>query len=86
MTYLRSVPSDLTDEALPPIPVGALVLSAVRSLGRGPQALLRRAQQRSEMRRARSELLELDDRLLRDIGLTRADVHSGNLTTKGELR
>ena len=100
MTYLRSVPSDLGDEALPPARFGALqlvrppmanrasapVLGAIRSLGRGAQALLRWARQRSEARRSWRELLELDDRLLKDIGLTRADLRSGNFMTKGEVR
>lgn len=30
---------------------------------------------RSEKRRTYADLLQLDDRLLRDIGLTRSDVH-----------
>ncbi len=30
---------------------------------------------RSEKRRAYTNLLQLDDRLLRDIGLTRSDIH-----------
>ena len=30
---------------------------------------------RSEMRRAHSDLMQLDDRLLRDIGLSRSDLH-----------
>jgi uncharacterized protein YjiS (DUF1127 family) len=86
MTYLRSVPSGLGDEALPPPRFGAPVLGAVRSLGHGAQVLLRWARQRSEMRRARRELLDLDDRLLRDIGLTRADVRAGTFIAKGESR
>lgn len=38
---------------------------------------------RSEKRRAYGDLLQLDDHLLRDIGLTRSDVHRmmGNRTT-----
>ena len=43
---------------------------------------------RSDKRRTYANLLELDDRLLRDIGLTRSDLHlmmAGNRTahTKG---
>lgn len=39
---------------------------------------------RSERRRAFSSLMALDDRLLRDIGLTRADVHQ--LSSKSRSR
>ena len=97
MTYLRSVPLD--DRALQPPRYGALqplrqlpverasspVLGTISLAARGVRALLRYARQRSELRRARRDLLELDDRLLRDIGLSRHDVRASSFMTKGEL-
>jgi uncharacterized protein YjiS (DUF1127 family) len=100
MTYVRSIPSDLDDTAfqlpryralkpvdLPLVNRGPLLgRDATQLLAHGARAVLHYARQRSEARRARRELLELDDRLLRDVGLSRADVRSSNIMTKGEPR
>jgi uncharacterized protein YjiS (DUF1127 family) len=99
MTYLRSLPATLHDYALLPPRYGAVelvghppvdragspVLGAIAFVARGGRALLRYARQRRELRLARRQLLELDDRLLRDMGLSRDDVRSGSFMTKGEL-
>lgn len=80
MTYLRSVPSEF-DDILPRPRSGVLVAA----LDLAPA--LRRSWQRTvEQRRARRELLELDDRLLDDVGLTRSDVHYGGFATLGQRR
>ena len=97
MTYLRSVP--LEHQALQPLRYGALqpvrqppadragspLLGAIAFVARGVRALLRYGRQRSEVRLAQRHLLELDDRLLRDIGLSRHDVRASSFMTKGEL-
>jgi uncharacterized protein YjiS (DUF1127 family) len=46
----------------------------------------RRRRQMVEARRARRHLMQLDDHLLRDIGLTRADVCFGDFGTLGRHR
>src|SRR5262245_28660977 len=101
VTYQRTVPSVPGRSALQPLPrYGALeplhqpwvgrassaVLGAILLLARVCGTLLRYWRQTSEARRARQHLLELDDRLLKDIGVTRADVRFGNNTSKGVLR
>ena len=55
-----------------PVLLIALSLTAV---------LLRHWQRKIEERRVRARLSELDDHLLKDIGLTRTDVRFGNVTT-----
>ena len=99
MTYLRSLPATLHDYALLPPRYGVVepvhqpsvdragspVLGTIASVSRGVQALLHYVRQRRELRLARKQLVELDDRLLRDIGLSRDDVRSGSFMTKGEL-
>jgi uncharacterized protein YjiS (DUF1127 family) len=50
------------------------------------ETLLQRRRQRSQARRVRDRLSELDDRLLRDIGLTRADVSFGDISPFGARR
>jgi uncharacterized protein YjiS (DUF1127 family) len=95
MTFLRSVPSDLDDRALKPLRYGALMrlrrrqavpicapaVGAILFFARGLVATLLRCGQAIEARRVRQHLLELDDHLLKDVGLTRADVCSGNIAT-----
>jgi uncharacterized protein YjiS (DUF1127 family) len=95
MTLLRSVPSDLDYRASKPRRYGALmplhrpqadrvcspVDGAILFFARGLVAALLWCGQTIEARRAQQHLLELDDRLLRDIGLTRADVRFGNIAT-----
>ena len=95
MTFLRSVPSNLDDRAFKPLRYGALmpfrrpqadrvcspVVSAVLFFARGLVVTLLRCGQAIEARRVRAHLLELDDHLLSDVGLTRADVRFGNIAT-----
>src|SRR5215813_11110580 len=97
MTFLRSIPSGF-DNVLPVpryerrmIPthcVGdrqhavAIRLTAPSIVGR----VLRSWRQAIEARRARHHLMQLDDRLLRDIGLTRPDLHFGDFETLGRYR
>lgn len=95
MTFLRSVPSGLDSRAFKPPRYGALMRlrrrqavricapagGAILFFARGLVAMLLRCGQAIEARRVRQHLLELDDRLLRDIGLTRADVRFGNIAT-----
>ena len=95
MTFLRSVPSDLDDRASKSARHGALmpfhrpqagrvcspVVSAILFFTHGLVATLLWCGQTIEARRAQEHLLELDDRLLRDVGLTRADVRFGNIAT-----
>ncbi|HYX02529.1 MAG TPA: DUF1127 domain-containing protein [Reyranella sp.] len=49
-------------------------------------AVQHRWRQMLETRRARRHLLQLDDYLLRDIGLTRADVRFGDFETLSQHR
>jgi uncharacterized protein YjiS (DUF1127 family) len=92
MTDLRSLPSDLapffpSSSHLPsrradrrsaaPVVVGALGFTP---------AALRFWRQATETYRARRHLLQLDDHLLRDIGLTRADVAFGDFEMLGRHR
>jgi len=42
--------------------------------------------QAAEVRRARRQLMQFDDRLLKDIGLTRIDVQFGDFETLGRHR
>jgi uncharacterized protein YjiS (DUF1127 family) len=99
MIYLRSLPAVLHDWSLqlprfgalqpvyqPPAErAGSPVRSAIAFLARGVGAFQRYCRQRRGMRFAQRHLLELDDRLLRDIGLSRDDVRGGRFTIKGEL-
>ncbi len=95
MTFLRAVPSDLDDRAFKPLRYGALMplrrpqadricapaVSAILFFARDLVATLLRCGQAIEARRVRAHLLELDDHLLGDVGLTRADVRFGNIAT-----
>ena len=47
---------------------------ALAALGRRAAALLRRSRDRFADRRAAEQLAQLDDRMLHDIGLARADI------------
>lgn len=88
MAYLHSVPSDLDYAAFRPprapqadragTPVARAVLLFARGL---VETLPRDARQTTAAGRVRTQLLELDDHLLRDIGLTRTDVRFGNIAT-----
>jgi uncharacterized protein YjiS (DUF1127 family) len=52
-------------------------------------SLLNSLFRRSEKRRAYTDLMALDDRMLRDIGLNRSDLHlmmAGNRTAHGPSR
>jgi len=60
------------------IAFGGAVLFIALSLA---AVLLRHWQRRIEERRVRARLSELDDHLLKDIGVTRADVLFGNVAT-----
>jgi uncharacterized protein YjiS (DUF1127 family) len=80
MTYLHSFSAALHDQAVRPPRYGAVAFVA-----RGVRAVLRHSRQMSELRRAQRQLLELDDRLLKDMGLSRDDVRGGSFMTKGEL-
>jgi uncharacterized protein YjiS (DUF1127 family) len=100
MTFLRSVPSDLDYRAFKPLRYGALMplcrrqadrvcapaVGAILFLARGLVAALLRCGQAIEARRVRQHLLELDDHLLRDVGLTRADVRFGNIAERAVER
>jgi uncharacterized protein YjiS (DUF1127 family) len=86
MAYLHSVPSAPDHAAvLPPrAPLadraGTPVVRAILFFARGLVATLpRHGRQTIETRQARTQLLELDDHLLRDVGLTRVDVRFGNI-------
>ena len=95
MTFLRSVPSNLDDRAFKPLRYGALMrlrrpqavricapaVGAILFFARGLVATLLRCGQAIEARRVRQHLLALDDHLLSDVGLTRADVRFGNIAT-----
>jgi len=95
MTFLRFVPSDLDSRAFKPLRYGALMplsrpqadrvcspsVGAILFFAHGLVATLLRFGQTIEARRVRAHLLELDDHLLRDVGLTRADVRFGNIAT-----
>jgi uncharacterized protein YjiS (DUF1127 family) len=95
MTRLHSVPSDLNDQTFQPprhgaflnfhhpAPdlVGSPVAVAILFLARAFTKLLRSGRRTIEARRAQKHLMELDDHLLKDIGLTRADVHFSNVAT-----
>jgi uncharacterized protein YjiS (DUF1127 family) len=88
MAYLHSVPSAADHAAfLPPCApradrAGTPVVSAILLFARGLVATLpRHGRQTIEARRVRTHLLELDDHLLRDVGLTRADVRFGSIAT-----
>jgi uncharacterized protein YjiS (DUF1127 family) len=77
MTALRSalIPSG---DAFRRRPAVGDVLSAALGLAR---AMGRRWRQAAETGRARRHLMQLDDRLLRDVGLARADVCFGDFET-----
>ena len=95
MTFLRSVPFGLDYRALKPLRYGTLMrlcrrqavricapaVGAIIFFARGLVAMLLRCGQAFEARRVRTHLLELDDHLLSDVGLTRADVRFGNIAT-----
>jgi len=84
MTYLRSAPSDF-DDILPRPPAGVLVAAGGAAFDFA-QTLRRSWRRAVEDRRARRELLELDDRLLDDIGLSRSDVHYSGFAMFGRRR
>jgi uncharacterized protein YjiS (DUF1127 family) len=100
MTHLHSVPSDVNDQTFQPPRygarptfrqpepdlVGSPVIGAILFLARAFVMPLRSGRKAIEARRAQKHLMELDDRLLRDIGLTRADVDSGNVATVARQR
>jgi uncharacterized protein YjiS (DUF1127 family) len=90
MTHLRRIPSDLEDEDLQSPRYGALVpIGTVAGRGRlSPTVLsaahglvgmlLRHCRQTIEARRALLRLMQLDDRMLKDIGLSRGEVRFGD--------
>jgi len=82
MTALRSasIPSVNASQRQPAV---GDVLAAALGLAR---AVGRRWWQAVETDRARRHLMQLDDRHLRDIGLTRADARFGDLETLGRRR
>jgi uncharacterized protein YjiS (DUF1127 family) len=59
----------------------AAAVGAILFFARGLVATLLRCGQAIEARRVRAHLLELDDHLLSDVGLTRAEVRFGNIAT-----
>jgi uncharacterized protein YjiS (DUF1127 family) len=65
------------------IAFGGTVLFIALSLA---AVLLRHRQRRIEERRVRTRLSELDDHVLKDIGLTRTDVRFGNVATLARRR
>jgi len=97
MAYLRSVPVDL-DEAASQLPrfgalvplerpaparIGSNVFRIVLIVALGLiLTLVRCWRQAAETRRARHHLMQLDDYLLRDIGLTRSEVRFGKFTAR----
>jgi uncharacterized protein YjiS (DUF1127 family) len=94
MTYFRPAPSQFDDinvfprykrHTSPPVklPFAGAVFAAARGLG---LPLLSYGRRVAETRRARRHLLELDDRLLQDVGLTRVDVRFGDFETLGRHR
>jgi len=100
MTYLRSASSAVDYEAFQPSRRGALVsrrpanarlrmqvVSAVLFDALGLiVALLCYGRQVVEARRAQRHLMQLDDHLLRDIGLSRIEARFGNFTALAERR
>jgi uncharacterized protein YjiS (DUF1127 family) len=92
MTYFRTLHSDVDNLFRPPrhgfapaAPhydrslhggLAADVLVSAHALARTAVGAWRRA---AVERRSRRELMELDDRMLEDIGLSRIDVHFGDL-------
>ena len=88
MTYLHSLPAASHDQAFQLVrqpPADRAASPVLAFVARGVRALLRHSRQRRELRLAQRHLLELDDRLLRDVGLSRDDVRGGSVMTKGEL-
>ena len=97
MTYLRSSPSGF-DNVFPlpryehhmvPAHCAGDRQHAVAVRVRAPsivERMLRSWRQHFESRRALHHLLQLDDHLLRDIGLTRPDLHFGDFETLGRDR
>jgi uncharacterized protein YjiS (DUF1127 family) len=75
MSYLRSYPSDFDNVfQLPRSSVLVVVLSrAARTFRSWGQAI--------EARRVQRSLLELDDHIFRDVGLTRDNVRFGDIAT-----
>ncbi|MBV8192907.1 MAG: DUF1127 domain-containing protein [Alphaproteobacteria bacterium] len=97
MTYLRSVPSHFDNvfrsplyerPARPAEPgVSGQLAEAVFAAALGLLSTVLRAWRQSvETRRARQHLMQLDDHLLRDIGLARTDIHFGDFETLGRHR
>jgi uncharacterized protein YjiS (DUF1127 family) len=82
MTALRSASIHSVSVLRPQHAMGD-VLSAALDLA---HAGARRWRQAIETGRARRHLMELDDRLLRDVGLARADVCFGDFETLGRQR
>ena len=82
MTVMRSAPIDMDNVCHRRRPIDA-VLTAAFELA---LAVQRRWRQMVETSRARRHLMQLDDYLLRDIGLTRADVRFGDFEPLGHRR
>jgi uncharacterized protein YjiS (DUF1127 family) len=89
MAYLHSVLSAPNHPAFQPPRYGARMplrlpqVDAIILFARGlAAALLRYGRQANEARRRRTHLLELDDHLFRDVGLSRADLRFGNIATR----
>jgi uncharacterized protein YjiS (DUF1127 family) len=97
MTYLRSVPSEF-DNVFQLRRYERHALAAQPAADRQPaeaasgaaldvaRTVLRSWRQALDSRRARHRLVQLDDHLLRDIGLSRTDLHFGDFETLGRHR
>ena len=88
MTYLRSVPSDFDNVfQLPPSqPAGDHTRTPAAARPGLTTTALRYWRQVAEARRARHQLMQLNDHLLRDIGLTRTDVSFGDVELNARHR
>jgi uncharacterized protein YjiS (DUF1127 family) len=87
MIHLRSLPSHLDIRAFQPPRYDAphvrwpTVRTILAYACGAIAAVLRHGRQTIEARRIQKHLLELDDRLLRDVGLTRTDVRFRKFST-----